>query len=174
MRAFARQPDSFGRLLVLLHADFGAECELGRDVFYSWRSREEVASAFNRVLIGELLPGLGAIDELAEVIQPRLVRTPEDRSRELAERIAQAVFRATPIVVEGGDEATRLLLEHIDAVADRVRVDAQPLGPRHVRFGLPLLAAQFTGRDDELAELDRLFSTADRAVITQAGACQVG
>jgi hypothetical protein len=43
LRAFNGQGDSLGRLLVVLHADFGDECELGRDAFYSWPIHEELA-----------------------------------------------------------------------------------------------------------------------------------
>jgi hypothetical protein len=56
-RAFKGQRDPLGRLLVFLDADFGDECNLGRDALYPWRSHEELVSAFNRVLIGELLGG---------------------------------------------------------------------------------------------------------------------
>ncbi len=170
-RAFSGERDSLGRLLVLLHADFGDECALARDAFYSWRKREELVRAFNRVLNGELRVGPAAVGELADVIQPRLVRTPDADRRELAERLARAVWRAAPIVVEGGSEAIRLVVRGIDALAERERErerDAAAAGVRRVLFGLPLLAAQFTGRDAELAELDRLLGGADRAVVTQA------
>jgi len=35
---FAQQPDSLGRLLVLLYAEYGRASDLTRDVFYSWRA----------------------------------------------------------------------------------------------------------------------------------------
>jgi hypothetical protein len=37
-----------------------------------------------------------------------------------------------------------------------------------LQFNLPMVAASFTGRDQELEELDKALAVADRAVITQA------
>jgi tetratricopeptide (TPR) repeat protein len=167
LRAFRAQPDSLGRLLVLLHADLGCECDLGRDVFCSWRRHDELCDLLTRVLAGELLPGQGVIGTLADVIEPRLIRTRQDCRRQLAERIARAVFRAAPIVVDGGGEATRLLLAHVDAVA--ARPDTAARNPaRRVRLNVPMVASSFTGRERELEELHTTLAGADRAVITQA------
>ncbi len=166
-RAFAAQQDSLGRLFVLLHADFGDECNLDRDVFYSWRTKEPLRAALTDVLAGDLVDGRGNRAALADLIEPRLVLTPADGRKPLAERLAQATFRAAPIVVEGGGEATRLLLAHIDAVAERLPAR----GRRKVRalhFNLPLLVTNFTGREDALAALDRLLEGDGRAVVTQA------
>jgi hypothetical protein len=110
-KAFTSQPDSFGRLLVLLHADFGDECALDLDVFYSWRNRTELRAAFDRVLRGDVFPGSRSFDDLAGVIEPRLLRTRAEARGALADRIARAAIGAAPIVVEGGDEATRRLAQ---------------------------------------------------------------
>jgi len=53
-RAFAGQQDSLGRLLVLLHADFGDECGLGRDVFFAWRTNDALSRALTDLLAGDL------------------------------------------------------------------------------------------------------------------------
>ncbi len=166
-RAFAAQQDSLGRLLVLLHADFGDECDLDRDVFYSWRTHEALRSALAEVLAGDLVEDADNQASLAELIEPLLVRTPAAARRAVAQRVGRAAFRAAPLVVEGGTEATRLLLAHIDAVAERVRRRGQH-EIRAVRFNLPLLVASFTGREDALAALDWLLEGDDRAVVTQA------
>ncbi len=166
-RAFAAQHDSLGRLLVLLHAEYGDECSLERGVFYSWRTHEALSSALADVLAGDLVGNPDNLVSLSALIEPRLVRTPAAARRAVAERVARAAFRAAPIVVEGGGEATRLLLAHIDAVAERVwRRGQQKI--RTVRFNLPLLATSFTGREDALAALDWLLEGDDRAVVTQA------
>jgi len=45
---------------------------------------------------------------------------------------------------------------------------AEPRRPAPLRFNLPTVAASFTGREDELAELDAELGQGDRALITQA------
>ena len=165
-RAFGEQ-DAIGRLLVLLHADFGKEAELGRDAFYGWRKHASLIDVFERVLTGEMLRSPDAVGELADLIRPRLVRTAPECVDELARRVAEAVFRAAPLVVDGGTPETQLVLAHIADV--RQRVAPQPkLGPRHVRFQLPLPSTYFVGREAELQALDRLLGGTERAAVTQA------
>ena len=52
---FSQQPDSLGRLLVRLYADYGRATDLTRDVFYSWRARDELCDALQGVLGGDLI-----------------------------------------------------------------------------------------------------------------------
>jgi hypothetical protein len=162
-REFGEQ-DAVGQLLVLLHADFGVEADLARDAFYSWRNHAQLTDAFDAVFTGELLEQDAGVQQLADLIAPRLVRTPPDAQHELARRVSTAVFRAAPLVVKGGTPETQLLLAHIDAAGAR----SQPGRPQRVRFQLPLLVAHFTGREEELAKLERLLASADRAIVTQA------
>ncbi len=149
--------DSLGRLLVLLHADFGEECDLDRDVFYAWRDREDLVAMFDGALSGALGGSVRDVQGLADVIEPRLVRTPRQARRALAERMAAATFSAVPLVVEGGDEATRLLVARIDALGGDVRelLDAQQPGRRvsPTLFDVPVLTPTFVGRERALEQL---------------------
>lgn len=121
-KAFAAQPDSLGRLLVLLHADYGKETQLDRDAFYSWRMRDELRRALEHVLAGELAGSDQDVAKVAALLQPRLVRSQDESHRlQLAEQIARATFSAAPLVVQGGDEDTRLLLRRIEQIAALVR-----------------------------------------------------
>jgi hypothetical protein len=164
VRAFREQPDSLGRLLVLLHAEFGEETDLGRDVFYSWRNQDGLRAAFERVLSGDLVPQPSASAELAGLIAPRLIRTADDVRDELAVRVAQAAFDAAPMVVEGATEASRLVLRRLE----RRHFDGRGLTPRGLRFNLPAVVASFAGRQEELLALDRALMGVNTAVIAQA------
>jgi hypothetical protein len=65
-----------------------------------------------------------------------------------------------------------LLREHLTRYLLRSRPAPAPSparsAKRRVRFNLPPVAASFTGREEELAALDKAFGAAERAVITQA------
>jgi tetratricopeptide (TPR) repeat protein len=166
VRAFGEQ-DSVGRLLVLLHADFGIEADLDRDVFYAWRKRSQLIDVFEAVIVGELLEDDTGVQGLTDLIQPRLVRTPRDDRPELARRMAVAVFRAAPIVIDGATPETRLLLAHIDAARSEPH-GSNAVDPRRVRFHLPLVVTHFTGRDDELAMLDGYQDQSQQGAALQA------
>jgi tetratricopeptide (TPR) repeat protein len=166
-RAFRDEPDSLGRLLVLLHADFGAECDLQRDVFYAWRSHDELRGALEQVLAGQLLPGPAALAAVGDLLEDRLVRTGSDARPQLAARIACAAFAAAPIVVEGGGEDTRLLIAHIDAVGASTtarRVPALPL------FSVPVNTPAFVGRERALEHLAAGLSNDGAVAVTQVDA----
>ncbi len=117
LKDFMKQ-DDLGRLLVLLYADYGDETHLGRDVFYSWRTKEPLGGALKEMLDGTRGAEPAEVDELASMIEPRLVRTPDEDRPILAQRLARAAVQATPIVV--GDEATRLLLNRVEAGQRRI------------------------------------------------------
>jgi hypothetical protein len=162
-----KDQDSLGRLLVLLHADFGRETSLGRGAFYAWRGNHpELEEALRRVLSGQLADDAAGREGLARLIAARLVRTPPPERAALAARVAGAAFRAAPLAVEGGGEDTRLLLARISQIAASLAAVPPPAGPVRVVFNLPAVAANFTGRGDELAELDELLAGADRVVVT--------
>jgi hypothetical protein len=156
LRAFFKQ-DALGRLFVLLHADFGEETKLGRDVFYSWRVQEPLAGA-----LGELLAGTRGVEpeelaELAALIEPHLVRTPEQDRAELAARIATAALSAAPFAV--GDEATALLLNRLEAGQRRM---AEAIGLSSTKQTAGLAAAlvvgplRHVGAVEELAAAEQL------------------
>jgi len=166
--------DALGRLLVLLHADFGEECDLDRDVFYAWRAREDLVAVFDRALRGTLRGSASDVQLVADVIEPRLVRSAPVARRELAKRIAGAVFAAVALVVEGGDGATRLLLARIDALGGDVRelldgrtpADATP----GVLFNVPVMTSTFIGREDALQQLAAGLSGEGAVAVTQVDA----
>jgi hypothetical protein len=166
-KEFRGQPDALGRLLVLLHAEFGRECDLGRDVFYSWRARPELQNAFEGVLSGQLLPDRDVIAAIAALLMPRLKRTTATAQSDLAERIAQKAFAAAPIVVQGGGEDTLLLVSRLDDLRRR-QVPHRERRTQRVRFKLPLATAYFTGREVELAAVHRALGVCKRAIVTQA------
>jgi hypothetical protein len=93
VRAFVKQ-DNLGRLLVLLHADFGKRTDLGRDVFYSWRADPDLQASL-RAVLGRLPITDAAVTALARQIEPRLVRTPDDgRAQSIPNR--RLPFAAVP------------------------------------------------------------------------------
>jgi len=55
-----------------------------------------------------------------------------------------------------------------DALPAAIRASGQPQRGEQTRFNLPLVAASFTGREDELGELDAKLGQDDRVLITQA------
>jgi tetratricopeptide (TPR) repeat protein len=154
-----------GRLLVLMHADYGETCDLGRDVFYSWRAHDELGRTLERVLAGDLVGSSEDFAQVAALIEPRLLRTGQGERSALAELIARAAFKAAPMAVGGED--TRLLLAHIDAAAGRSRPYGRPVVGQ-LRFNVPAVVVSFTGREQELAALHDALRGADRAVVTQA------
>lgn len=164
---FSQQPDSLGRLLVLLYAEHGRASGLTRDIFYSWRLRDELREALKGVLAGDLIGSDSDVALVASLVEPQLVRcSDEGRRRELAEQIARATFTAAPLVVEGGGEHLRLVLRHVKA--GPVARD-HPAGlTMPVRFKLPPVAAAFRGRDTELELIDKALMSEERAVVTQA------
>ena len=101
------EQDSLGRLLVLLDAEFGEECDLDRDVFFAWRKREDLVGMLDGALSGALRGSARDIQHVADVIEPRLVRTPGPVRRELAERMAAAVFGAVALVPLGAGRRLR-------------------------------------------------------------------
>jgi hypothetical protein len=167
-KRFCEQPDSLGRLLVLLYGSYGRESDLERSVFYSWRRQDELREALERVLAGELTGSEADVKLVAALIEPRLVRTSDQARRcALAEQIARATFSAAPLVVEGGGEHTRLVVGHVRASSDgHQRATAELSLP--VRFNVPSVAAAFTGRDVELGLIEQALGAGDRAVVTQA------
>lgn len=112
VRAFLKN-DALGRLLVLLHGDFGDRTQLSRDVFYSWRTQKPLWEMLVAV-VGGRRPEPDAVEELAALIVPRLVRTAQPEREELGREIAEAAFAAAPYVAEGGSQATALLLNRLE------------------------------------------------------------
>lgn len=73
-----------GRLLTLLHAEFGEESRLERDVFLDWPKHKELSQPLDDLLAGRRQPDHALAAELARAIEPRLFRTPEGERPELA------------------------------------------------------------------------------------------
>jgi tetratricopeptide (TPR) repeat protein len=112
LRGFFKE-DDLGRLLLLLYADYGEETDLGRDVFFSWRAQDELAGALGELLAGTRGGEGDELNELAALIEPRLVRTPDEAKPEVAARLAHAAVQAAPLAVGGG--AARLMVNRFEA-----------------------------------------------------------
>ncbi len=118
-----RDGDALHRLLVLLHADFGALAEMRRDEFYDWRARDDLRGALDRVLAGAS-PTTEAIQELAELLEPRLWRVADadsprrgDSPRGGGVRCGAARRRGrlsiqSPVVAARGSRSRAHLREH--------------------------------------------------------------
>lgn len=105
--------DALGRLLLMLHSEFGERTQLGRDVFDSWRARPDLEAALCAVLAGQA-PEAAFKSSLTALISERLVRTdPPDRAA-LAAEIADAVFEAAPAAADGGNQALAMMLVRIE------------------------------------------------------------
>jgi len=112
--------DAKQRLLLLLHHDFGDETELGADSFYGWKVKPELDAAIMRLLTGEESDMPETRAELAALIAPRLVRTPEEGRSELAGRIALAAFKAARLVLREPDDMDRYLMGALERQVEAV------------------------------------------------------
>ena len=110
------------------------------------------------------------VPDSAEVIEPHLHRTQPEARQQLAARIAAAVLTAVPLVVQGGDEATRLLRAQItghgadvrELLDERLPPPPRP-GERVSAYTYTIAALATDALLDRSAELDALaaFATAD-------------
>ncbi|MGO9490381.1 MAG: hypothetical protein ACLQBB_15320 [Solirubrobacteraceae bacterium] len=157
VKAFFKQ-DSMGRLLVLLHADFGAESDLERDIFYSWRANQPLADALGEVLSGARGAEPEQLATLAALIEPRLVRTSEPERAALAARIANAAVRAAPLTVGGED--TLLLVNRLESGQQRI---AEALGASDSKSTPGLAAALIVGPLRHVAAVQELTAAERRA-----------
>jgi hypothetical protein len=157
VKAFFKQ-DSVGRLLVLLHADFGAESDLERDVFYSWRDKQPLVDALGEVLSGARGAEPEQLATLAALIEPRLVRTPEPERAALAARIANAAVRAAPLTVGGED--TLLLVNRLESGQQRI---AEALDASNSESTPGLAAALIVGPLRHVGAVEELTAAERRA-----------
>lgn len=167
IRAFFAN-DSLGRLFVLLHADFGERTQLGRDVFYSWRTQEPLREALASVIAGRLRPDTSTAEQLAALIEPRLVRTPERDRGQLANEIALAAFDAAPFVAEGGSEATALLLNRLEPrlreLLEAIRAPSATSGEgANLAAALVLGPLRHIGAEQEAQEAEEAAEAGDHA-----------
>lgn len=166
-RAFAGQSDSLGRLLVLLHADFGKPSRLGRDVFYAWRNQGPLRIALEHALDGRLLASPETVAALADLIEPRLVRTGVQSRHDLAVQIARAVFVAVPVAVQGHDGTPLLARQLEEAREDREEGRTRRLPLQKAVVGVPRIVGSparlirarsgvlsYSARDDLLERMD--------------------
>ena len=164
LREFFKQ-DALGRLLVLLHADFGTRTDLGRDVFYSWRDNAELESALRAVLGGQ--PAVDPFESrLTELIGERLRRTDPSEVPALAAEIADAVFVAAPYVADGGSQATALLLNRLEQGHDRIIESLSGGGertPANLAHALVVGPLKHIGASDDVAEAERLANAGEHA-----------
>jgi hypothetical protein len=107
--------DRLGRLLILLHNDFGDEADLDRASFAGWRRHEELRAGLERVLAGA---GVEIVEELAPLIEQRLVRTGDAEKPPLARRLAEAALRAAPLTVREPQELGVQLSGKLDVLEE--------------------------------------------------------
>lgn len=160
--------DSLGRLFVLLHADFGERTQLGRDVFYSWRTQEALGEALEGVIAGRWRPKASTVEQLAALIEPRLFRTPEGDRGQLAGEIAQAAFDAAPFVAEGVSEATALLLNRLEpGLRELLQTIREPNAPpgegASLAAALVLGPLRHIGAEQELQAAEEAADAGDHA-----------
>jgi tetratricopeptide (TPR) repeat protein len=101
----------------------------------------------------------------------RLGATPETTAKELVAFLQRRLSQATGFNLDVGDEAAIAKLVatgvHYGDVFVGHRRDIDTGRPGRVRFGLPRVVTHFTGRDTELAYLERALDWHPYAVITQ-------
>jgi tetratricopeptide (TPR) repeat protein len=157
VREFVKQ-DALGRLLVLLHADFGTRTQLQRDAFYSWRSHADLEEAL-RAALGGQAPVDPFKSRLAALVSERLVRTDDAERPALAAEFADAVFVAAPIAADGGSQALAMVLARIEqGQGSLLEAIEGPAGPTSTNLAQalvigPLRTVQAT---EEVAEAERL------------------
>lgn len=106
--------DRLGRLLLLLYEEYGAEADLERSAFLSWRTDDALSHRLLAVATGA--DGeLSDESKLAEVIAPHLVRCDDDIRKELSRRMSEATREFAPLVVAELPEATQLIVNRVDA-----------------------------------------------------------
>ena len=160
LKGFFRE-DDLGRLLLLLCADYGEETELGRDVFFSWRTQDELADALGDVLAGTRGGAAGELEELARLIEPRLVRTPDEGRAEMAARLAHAAVQAAPLAVGGA--AARLMVNRFEAgqrmVIEAIGGKAEAGGTRSLAAALVVGPLRQIDAEADVQEAERLAQT---------------
>jgi hypothetical protein len=116
VEAFVRN-DALGRLLVVLHHEFGSETRLGRDEFYAWRRDEPLRDALQAAIDGRHPGTPEAMDGLAALVGARLHRTATEERPALSERIAREAARAAPAVLRDPREVGVLIAGKLDVLA---------------------------------------------------------
>jgi tetratricopeptide (TPR) repeat protein len=168
VREFMQQ-DNLGRLLILLHAVFGDETHLDRGVFLSWRANESLSGALDEVLAGERATEPAELQELATLIAPCLVQTPEPDKAALAQRIALTAVVATPKLV--GDAATQLIVNRFEEGQQRIIEAIRPASEGAETHGLAaaLLVGPLRHVDavDDVKAAEELAGAGDAAAAAQ-------
>lgn len=103
------------RLLYLLHKDFGAESQLGRDEFYAFATEPELIGIIDGLVSGSIQPGAALAQQLADRIVPRLHRIAEEQRPALAAEISQATLRAYPLALREFPQYGQILIRKADA-----------------------------------------------------------
>ena len=167
LRAFFEQ-DALGRLLILIHAQFGEQAGLSRRDVLAWRSDAAVEGALLAALAAEASDD-AFNEELTSAIEAALASStavPAEGRRAVAEQVAGFVFAAVPYAAEGGSQAHALVLSRLeqgqqsilDALSDG-QDDAAPDLARALVIG-PL---RYAGGVEDVAEADRRAAAGDDA-----------
>jgi hypothetical protein len=121
------QQDQLGRLLLLLHEEFGDQADLDKPAFMAWRRDENLAQRLLAVAEGSAEP---SADEsaLAAAIADHLVRTEPGEVRPFSERIAEATRTLAPLAVQELPEATNLIVNRVDASEESLLKAMDALG----------------------------------------------
>ncbi|MDX6609278.1 MAG: hypothetical protein QOF85_1203 [Solirubrobacterales bacterium] len=113
------EQDRLGRLLLLLHDEFGEDTSLTRADFLDWRNDPAIASALTHCLTG----ASADLDLLASAIETRFSAVDEARRHAVAADIAATAKRFAPLTAQELSQATTYLGNRIDASAVETRND---------------------------------------------------